>query len=322
MTLSYDILLRVGGGLAGIYLLTSLFNVHWLTRIRAIASILIGVVIVGWFGWPMVRPDDPLGAICLVDNMITPGELLMLCALAFAAGFIAYLASWPKGSMTAPLAAPAGMAAWIFASGDMRTLFMTNSTLPERQMAYAVLCWEGLFWLIPVAAGMLGVLAGWLLQTRNQKLQLSKPLLDKNQASNYAIAAVGTIAIVWLLIGILAQDVRQADDKLGFVVGQPGKGQIAFAVCVAFLAAGFATTYYLKTSYIIPLLCSAIAVFVAMRYAASPARLDQMAQYWSAAYVARSICGVLPIQMVAFGTLGAFIGYQSAMKVRESSSQA
>jgi hypothetical protein len=322
MALNYDILLRVGGGLAGVYLLLSLFNVHWLTRVRTLASLLIGAIVVGWMGWPMVRPDDPMGAICLVDNMITPGELLMLSVLAFTAGLLAYLASWPKGSLTAPLAAPAGMAAWIFASGDMRTLFMTNSTLPERQMAYAVLCWEGLFWLIPVAAGMLGVLAGWFFQTRNQKLELPKPFTGNNKPANLAIAAAASLAITWFLIGILAQDVRQADDKLGFVVGQPGKGQIAFAVCVAFLAAGFAVTHFIKIGYIIPMACTAIAVFIAMRYAASPIRLEQMTQNWPVAYVVLSICGVLPIQMVAFGTLGAFIGYQSAMKVRESSSQA
>jgi hypothetical protein len=317
MTLSYDILIRVGGGLAGIYLLMSLFNVHWLTRIRAIASLLIGAGLLGWFGWSMVRPEDPLGAICLVDNMINPGELLMLCALAFAAGFIAYLASWPKGSMTAPLAAPAGMAAWVFASGDMRTLFITNSTLAERQMAYGVLCWEGLFWLILVAAGLMGVLAGWFIQTRNQKLELSKPLIDKNRAGNFAIAAIGSLVVVWLLIGILAQDVRQADAKLSYVIGQPGKGQIAFAVCVAFLAAGYAVTHFLKINYVIPMVCSAIAVFVAMRYAASPERLEQMTE-WPVAYVARSVCGVLPIQMVAFGAIGAFVGFQAAKKAQEA----
>ena len=321
MTLSYDILLRVGGGLAGIYLLMSLFNVHWLTRIRTLVSLVAGAIIVGWFGWPMVRPDDPLGAICLVDNMINPGELLMLCALAFAAGFIAYLASWPKGSMTAPLAAPAGMAAWVFASGDMRTLFITNSTLMERQIVYAILCWEGLFWLTLVAAGLLGVLVGWFIQTRNQKLEPIKPSAIGNRAVNFAIAAAGSMAIVWLLVGILAQDVRQADEKLGYVIGQPGKGQIAFAVCVAFLAAGFAVTHFLKIGYLVPMACSAIAVFIAMRYAASPSVLNQMAG-WPVAYVAKSICGVLPIQMVAFGSIGAFIGYQSALKMQESNKQA
>jgi hypothetical protein len=42
MGLNYDILLKVVGGLIGIYLLLSLFNVSGLTRIRTIATLLIG----------------------------------------------------------------------------------------------------------------------------------------------------------------------------------------------------------------------------------------------------------------------------------------
>lgn len=318
MTLSYDILIRAGGGLAAVYLLLSLFNVHWLTRVRAIAALLIGIVLVGWVGWPLVRPEDPLGAICLVDNMINPGQLLTLCGLAFAAGLIAYLASWPKGSMTAPLAAPAGLAVWVFASGDMRTLLLTNATLVERQKVYAILCWEGLFWLILVAAGLLGMLVGWLFQSRGQKIDSVKKLAVGAKPVDVLIAAVVSVVVVWFLIGILAQDVRQADAKLGYVIGQPGKGQIAFAVFISFFAAGYAVTHFFKISYVIPIACAAVAVFIAMRYAASPATLEQMTQYWPVAYVVRSICGILPIQMVAFGTLGAFTGCQFAKKTQES----
>jgi hypothetical protein len=321
MALSYDILVRVGGGLAAVYLLLSLFNVHWLTRARAVASLLIGVVLVGWVGWPLVRPEDPLGAICLVDNMINPGELLILCGLAFASGLTAYIVSWPKGSMTAPLAAPAGLAVWVFASGDMRILLLTNSSIVERQKVYAILCWEGFFWLILVAAGLLGVLAGWLFQSRGQKVDSVKKLTVAMKPFDVLISVVVTVAVVWFLIGILAQDVRQADAKLGYVIGQPGKGQIAFAVCLSFLAAGYAVTHFFKTSYIIPTVCVAIVVFIAMRYTASPATLEQMTQYWPVAYVFRSICGVLPIQMVAFGALGAFTGYQFAKNTSNTPKQ-
>jgi hypothetical protein len=322
MALSYDILVRVGGGLAAVYLLLSLFNVHWLTRVRTLAALLIGVVLVGWVGWPLVRPEDPLGAICLVDNMVNPGELLILCGLAFASGLAAYLASWPKGSTTAPLAAPAGLAVWVFASGDMRSLLLTNSTVVERQKVYAILCWEGLFWLILVAAGLLGVLVGWRIQNRGKQVDSPRKLTVGVNPGNVLIAALVSGVLVWFLIGILAQDVRQPDAKLGYVIGQPGKGQIAFAVCISFLAAGYATTHFFKISYIIPMVCAAGIVFIAMRYAASPATLEQMTQYWPVAYVFRSICGILPIQMVAFGTLGAFAGCQFAQKSQETPKQA
>jgi hypothetical protein len=58
MGISYDILLKVVGGLAGIYLLLSLFNVSSLTRIRTISTLLIGIVLVGWLGWPLVSPKS------------------------------------------------------------------------------------------------------------------------------------------------------------------------------------------------------------------------------------------------------------------------
>jgi hypothetical protein len=59
-----------------------------------------------------------------------------------------------------------------------------------------------------------------------------------------------------------------------------------------------------------------------MRYAASPAVLENMARNWSAAYFARAISAILPLQMVTFGALGAFAGYQSAEKILEGQKQA
>lgn len=319
MGLSYDILLKVVGGLVGVYLLLSLFNVSGLTRIRTIAALIIGVVMVGWLGWPMVRPADPLGAISLVDGQITAITILSICGLAFAAGFFSYLASWPKGYLTAPLAAPAGMSVWVFASGDMRTLLLYNSTLAQRQQVYSTLGWEGLFWLLPILAGFLGVLCGSTIQNRNKFSELSIKSFTKDGKPFWlAVSIAATVIIAQILINIFAQDVRQADSQLGYVIGQPGKGQIAFAVFVTFLAAGLAVKYFAKTGYIVPTLCVAVVVYLAMRYAASPAILENMTRNWSVAYFARAITSILPLQMVTFGALGAFTGYQSAIKLLES----
>jgi hypothetical protein len=323
MGLSYDILVKVVGGLVGVYLMLSLFNVSGLTRIRTTAALIIGVVLVGWLGWPLIRPADPLGAISLVDGRITAITILSICGLAFAAGFLSYMVSWPKGSLTAPLAAPAGMAVWAFASGDMRILLLYNDTLAERQQVYSALGWEGLFWLLPVLAGLLGVLCGWTFQNRDK---LSPPSIKSltADAKPFWLAAsfIAAIIIAKILIEVLAQNVRHADPKLGSVIGQPGKGQIAFAVFVAFLAAGMAAKYFAKTTYIIPTLSIAVVVYLAMHYAAGPAVLEAMAQNWAPAYFAKAICAILPLQMVTFGALGAFAGYQSAQKILEDKKQA
>jgi hypothetical protein len=322
MDLNYDILLKVVGGMVGVYLLLSLFNVSGLTRIRTISSLLIGIILVGWVGWPLVCPADPLGAISLADGQITTAKILALCGLAFAAGLFSYLTSWPKGSMTAPLAAPAGMAVWVFASGDMRTLLLYNSTLAQRQHVYAVLGLEGLFWLLPVLAGMLGVLCGWMIQNRKQLSGISLTSLTADAKPFWiVISAAGTVVIAQILINIFAQDVRQTDSQLGYVIGQPGKGQIVFAVFVSFLAAGLAVKYFAKTGYIVPTLCVAVVVYLAMRYAASPVILENMTRNWSVAYFAKAITSILPLQMVTFGAMGAFTGYQSAIKLLESQNQ-
>jgi hypothetical protein len=319
MGLNYDILLKVVGGLVGIYLLLSLFNVSGITRIRTIATLLIGVILVGWLGWPLVKPADPLGAISMVDGRITIATILTLCGLAFAASLFSYLISWPNGTLTAPLTAPAGMAVWVFASGDMRTLLLYNSTLAQRQHVYSALGWEGLLWLLPVIAGLLGVLCGWVIQNRSKLSGISMTSLTADVNPFWiAVSIAGTIIITKLLIAILAQDVTQADAKLGYVIGQPGKGQIAFAVFVSFLAAALAAKYFGKTSYIIPTLCVAAVIYLAMHYAADPAVLENMTRNWSVAYFAKAVCAILPLQMVTFGALGAFTGYQSAIKLLES----
>jgi hypothetical protein len=323
MDLSYDILLKVVGGLVGVYLLLSLFNVSGLTRIRTVSTLLIGIILVGWLGWPLVRPADPLGAITLVDGNLTIVKILILCALSFAAGLISYLTSWPNGTLTAPLAAPAGMAVWVFASGDMRTLLLYNSTLAERQKVYASLGWEGLFWLLPVLAGLLGVLCGWAIQNRGKFSGFSLTSLTADGKPFWlAVSIAGTVIIAQILINIPAQDVRQADTQLGHVIGQPGKGQIAFAVFITFLIAAMAVKYFAKTGYLIPTLCAAVVVYLAMRYAASPTILENMTRNWSVAYFPKAICAILPLQMVTFGALGAFAGYQSAIKLLDSQKQA
>jgi hypothetical protein len=274
-------------------------------------------------GWPMVQPEDPLGAITLVDGLITPGGTVCLCGLAFAAGLIAYLASWPKGLLTAPLAAPAGMAVWVFASGDMRTLLLYHSTLAQRQKVLTTLGWEGLFWLLPVLAGLLGVWVGWMIQNRKTQplLPSSASLTADGKPFWAAVTVAASIVITQLIINIFAQDVGQADSQLGQVVGQPGKGQIVLAVFVSFMAAGFAAKYFAKIGYLVPTLCTAATVYLAMRYAATPAVLENMIRNWSVAYFAKSVCAVLPLQMTAFGAIGAFTGYQSAKKILDRPKQ-
>jgi hypothetical protein len=67
----YPIVLRVIAAIALLYFGLGLFNIHWLLRIRILASLSTGALIVGALGWPLVRPDDPLGAVSLFSSQMT-----------------------------------------------------------------------------------------------------------------------------------------------------------------------------------------------------------------------------------------------------------
>ncbi len=320
-----EFLLESAGLIAVVYLALGLFNVQWQTRIRAIAAIGIGIVLLGMTGWNRIAPTDLSSAVSFLDGSISLMDMLVVCLLAFFSGLLAYLAAWPNGLAVAPLAAPAGLAYWSMQTADMRTVLLYNPTAVQRNQVFSSLATEGVFWLLPVAAGLAGVLAGGLLFNKNKQAIseiLPKDAFSGQKLVKFVIAAVASILIAQIVITILAQDVKQDDLKLGQVVGQTGPRQIAFAVFVAFLAAGYVAYYFAETPFFIPTLCAALVLFLAMKYAVKPDVLNQMVTAWPAAYFPKSICCILPIQMVAFGSLGAFTGFRVAISQKENAQKA
>ena len=79
----YPLAIRVIAAVALIYFGLGLFNVHWLLRIRIIAALSVGALIIGGIGYPLVRPAEPLGAISIFTGDITPvdGIILLLLGL-------------------------------------------------------------------------------------------------------------------------------------------------------------------------------------------------------------------------------------------------
>ena len=323
MELSYWFILKAIGLFAFVYLVLGLANVHWLLRLRIIAGLLTGVIILGLGGWNMAKSPDPLGAISIANGNITIVKAILCILLSFLAGFGAYLVSCPAGQVVAPLAAPAGLAFWALNSGDMRILLLTNSTLPQRQALFSLLRWECLFWLLLVAAGWLGAaVAGKMLghplrhtfATGQDKFNFSKVL-----RAGLALA-VGVI-IATFAIGIFAQDVRWGDTALGTVIGQPGTSQTALAVYLAFLTVAFLATAFLQINYIIPTLSAALVSFLALNSYLKPNVLEQMVNNWPVAYFPRAVCAILPLQMAAFAAIGSITGFWLGVRYLKSRNQ-
>lgn len=309
--------LRIIAAVALIYFGLGLFNITWPMRVRAIAAMAVGAIVLGGLAWPLVRPELPGAAITLINCPIGIPAVLICLLLAFGAGFAAYFAAWPAGKIFAPYAAPTGLAIWAMQSGSMQQLLLDHHDLPQRQALYTALRWEGLFWLLICAAGYLGVLAASKLAKGNivilGQYNGQKPK-GMGLWGNAMLAVVITLVVGWLAVGLFVQDIHQLDNKLGSVVGQPGNRQIAFGVFAAFCLAAYAVKYGLKIGYIPVAAASALLTFIGATRLLRGDTLAHLAGQWPVAYFNHAVNAITPLQMVAFAFLGAITGYWMAVK--------
>ncbi len=282
-------------------------------RLRIAAAVATGVVLIGILAWPLAASSEPLTAVRASD--IGPGGAITLVVLAFLTGLIAYFVSWPYGREIGILAAPSGLAVWAVRCGSMTTLIQLNPTEAQRQALLTTLKWDSIFWLAVVAAGFAGVLLG-------QKI-LSSPRPDEAQEKtdskpikylNPIIALVGSALIAQFCIRIFAQDVKVIDTSS--VVAQPSVGQIVFAVLLSFKLAAFVVKKFLDVSYIWPTIATVLVTTVAISSYAKQDVLQYFVKTWPAAFFANSVISILPVQMVAFGTLGSIAGYWMAVRYK------
>ncbi|HUU19645.1 MAG TPA: hypothetical protein VMW72_21020 [Sedimentisphaerales bacterium] len=279
-----------------------------LMKLRIAAAIVTGVVLIGILAWPLATPSGPLSTVRAGD--ISLGGAIILVILAFLAGFIAYFVSWPYGREIGILAAPSGLAILAVRSGSMAALVQLNPAAEQRQALLATFKWDSIFWLVIVAAGFAGVLLGQKILSsprpaEKQKQSNSKPV----QYLNAIIALVGSALIAHFGIKIFAQDVEVFDNSLGSLMAQPSVGQIVFAVFVSFGLAAFVVKKFLDVSYIWPAIaCALVTAFAASTYANQEV-LQYLVQRWPPTFFSNSVVSVLPLQMVAFGTLGSIAGY-------------
>ena len=307
----YPIALRVIAAVALIFFGLGLFNVNWLLRVRIIAALSVGALIVAAVGYRLVRPEDPLGAISLFTGEISMANGVALILLGFAAGIVGTLVCYPFGRFLGSLSAPAGVATLAVVSGNLRQLLLTNSSFDQRNAMYAFLRWELLFWLGICAAGYLGVLLTTKIISNKTIVAGHTPKLENksNYWVNCIIATVAAAAIVYFTIGIFAQGTPKFDEKLGSVVGYPGHRQIAFGVFVSVALAGFAAKQLLQVHYI-PVILGAAAIYIGtFSKIVGSDTLEYMVNTHPNSFFTNSIYAILPLQFAPFAVLGAITGF-------------
>jgi hypothetical protein len=271
-------------------------------KLRIAAAAAVGIMLIGILGRPLAAQDEPFAAVSLAAGSMNLGAATILLLLAVLVGFIGYFVSWPYGREIGILAVPFGLAVWAIRTGNMAGLTQLNPTLPQRQQLFAILKWEPIFWLAVVAAGFAGVLAAQKISQRKARPP------EAEEKPN------GSVLLAQFCIKIFAADVQLSNKVLGSVMAQPAVGQIAFAVLVSFGIAAFAVKKFLNLSYIWPIVSSALVTgFVSVAYLKQNI-LEHLIQRWPASFFSHPAVSILPVQIVAFGTLGAIAGYWLAIR--------
>lgn len=285
-------------------------ELSWLSKIRLIIALAIGVFLVGILPWKNIQPAEH-GVFALLSGTINPQDLMICGLYALAAGFLASIISTPLGFQIGVLAAPAGMAAWSFRSASLSTLFQAAPDVNSRMAVYSKLHLEAFIWLVLFLLGFVGAYAADKLLRRKT---LNLP--DKFEGSlklqapvAIVVALVGSVIVGVYLLNILAADVNFPDPKLGTVTGQPSNLQIAFAVIITFMVLGFCSKLFLGVNYVWPAIATAIVSYYSIILYAKQPTLDYMSISWAAVFYSKTAISILPIQMVAFGCIGSVWGY-------------
>ncbi len=319
MELSWLLIFKIGVSLAGVITGIGMFSdLSWATKLKLTATLLVGIGLIGLLARvpalegpsPLGTPVEPFG----VTTVPAFGGAIILVGLAVLAGFIGYFLSWPYGREIGILAVPSGLAIWAVRCGNMAELMRLNPTLAQRQVLFAALKWEPIFWLAIVAAGFGGVLVGQRIVSRRSAHERQETR-DERRLTNAIIAVVGSIFIAQFCIRIFAQDVRVPDPRLGSVMAQPAIGQIVFAVLVSFGIAAFLVKKFLNASYIWPTVASALVTGFAVITYIKQDTLQYLLERHPPVFFSNVVASILPVQMVAFGALGSIAGYWLAVRV-------
>jgi hypothetical protein len=284
-------------------------ELSWFNKFRIAVSITVGVLIIGFLAWPLAAPPDPLGPVRISN--LTIGGAMFLLVLALMVGFVAYFLSWPHGREIGILAVPSGLAVWAIRSGSMATLMLTAPDVTQRQEMYKTLMFEPFFWLLVIVLGHIGVLLAHTLRPAYDNIVLQlKTKFSPGRFINAAVALIISCVIALLCVRIFA---REATTFTKALVAQPATGQIVFAILATYAVAGFVTKKFLDADHIWATISTSIVIAYSIATYGRQITVEQIA-YHPATFFPNAVVSILPVQMIAFGTLGSVAGYWLAIR--------
>lgn len=160
----------------------------------------------------------------------------------------------------------------------------------------------------------LGLTADEILEKPESEKPEQKLNSRLNIYLNAVLALIGSALIAQVCMIVFAQGIKLFDSKLNTVVAQPSVGQIVFAVPLAFGIAAFVVKKFLDAGYIWPIIASAFITAFTINIYGTQEILQRLVQNHPANFFSSPIMAILPIQMVAFGTIGSIVGYWLAVR--------
>ena len=290
-------------------------ELSWLTKLRIVAALALGGIGLGLGAWSVVAPADPMGVVSVAN--VTVREALYLLAFSFLSGLGGYFVAWPYGRQIGVLTVPAGLAVWAIRSDEIYRIMQDAPSGLQRARIYALFPWDSLLWLALIGAGLTGLWVASRVRPTSAAA-FRDPLYDSRPKGRLpldaAAAVLISLVIGYALVGVLAQGTQLTGAGIATQPTQPGAAQIVFAVMIAFGVAGFVTGRVLRLGPSWPTAASAgLPVFVGLFYA-RPNLLEPLARNYPATCFLNPVMAILPIQMVAFGALGAAAGYWTAVR--------
>ncbi len=287
-------------------------ELSWITKTKVSLVMGLGALVIGAWLWPLAAPDNPMDVVRLGNLDIKACAVLAPVALLL--GFAGYFLAWPYGREIGILAVPTGLAIWGFRSGSIATLMQAGSSVAQRQDAFASLRWGPFYWLALVVIGWLGTLLAYKMRACPPVKHIeTHPRKPSSVAMNMALTLPVSMMVSQLILNAFAQDSLTTNSTL---MCQPASAQIAFAILFAFGGAAFVAKNFLHVGFLMPMVSSAALFFFGTFIYASPTTLSQIARNHPAVCLPNAVVSILPVQIAAFGAIGAVTGYWLAIRYR------
>lgn len=283
----------------------------WMNKLRITAVAALGILVIGILAWPLGAPVDPEAPVRAAR--LGPAGMIALLVLAFGLGFVGYFVAWPHGREIGILTVPFGLMVWAARSGPMSVLMGASRQPHEREALALSLRFEPFLWLLVVAAGFAGVLMAQYLRS-SSKPSGSPPAWNYHNVNAYLtglLALVATVLIAHFFLGVFVQDVATSRNNAS---AQPAIGQILFGILSAFAVVSFLLKKFANLSYLWPAVGAAFLIGFAQALHGNAQTLRQFAETRPATFFPESGLAILPVQLIALGTLGSILGYWIAVR--------